>query len=50
MEETIDVLSEFNEEELEIEYYVRLGNITRVNHFEKWNDCEFFERWNIMCE
>lgn len=29
MEEIIDNFSEFNEEELEIEFYVRLENITR---------------------
>lgn len=29
MEETIDTFCEFNEEELEIESYVRLENITR---------------------
>lgn len=29
MEEIIDTFSEFNEEELEIEFYVRLENITR---------------------
>lgn len=35
MEEIIDTFSEFNEEELEIEFYVRLENITRELIFLK---------------
>lgn len=43
MEEIIDTFTEFNEEELEIEFYVRLENITRELIILKSGMTEFLE-------
>lgn len=45
MEEIIDILTEFDEEEFEIELPILRAPRKyheRVNLFENWNDCEFF--------
>lgn len=51
MEEIIDTFSEFNDEECEIEFYVRLENITReLIILKKGMTVGFLKVYNIMCE
>lgn len=53
MEEIIEILEEIEEEDLEIQVPRTRGPTKirdRINHFYKWDDTEFFERFRMRKE